>query len=81
MLRRCAWCRSDMGSKEAQGDDHVTHGICLRCCEEILQAARREVRASTRPSWQGSSKAEAPSLVEQRLADQTLHLPAETLHD
>jgi hypothetical protein len=58
-----------MGSKEPLNDDHVTHGMCPLCSEAVLRAAGQEGGAAIRPT-----------LVEKRLADQTLHLAAETLH-
>jgi len=64
MRRRCAWCGLDMGSKEPLGDDHLTHGMCLPCCEEIIRASDREVGASACLLRQRRPEGDAPTLVE-----------------
>jgi hypothetical protein len=80
MRRRCAWCGFDMGFKEPLDDDHITHGMCLRCSEKILRAAGQLAGASSRPRWQDQPDLNAPALVEKHLAAHTLLVPAETLH-
>src|SRR5258707_2651587 len=39
MIRRCAWCGCILGETDASQDQTITHGICLRCSEEMLEEA------------------------------------------
>jgi hypothetical protein len=68
-----------MGSKEPL-EDHLAHGTCLLCSEEIIRAAWRKAEGSPCPPWRESPKAATPALVEKQLAEHRLILPPETLH-
>jgi hypothetical protein len=35
MKVRCAWCDTDLGSKEGPHD--ITHGMCGNCYESMMQ--------------------------------------------
>jgi hypothetical protein len=35
MIRICAWCKADMGTKEPLDDTSVSHGICVECANEF----------------------------------------------
>jgi hypothetical protein len=41
MLRRCAWCGLMLGYSEPLDDRSVTHGICLRCADRMLDEFRQ----------------------------------------
>ena len=52
----CAWCGNDMGEKDGQGVEGVSHGICEECenkLEEAMPIAKddgeRPVDARERP--------------------------------
>lgn len=35
LIIRCAWCGRDMGEKDGQGQEGVSHGICKSCAKEL----------------------------------------------
>lgn len=36
----CAWCGKDMGEKDGDGVDGVSHGLCQRCLAKLLAKVR-----------------------------------------
>lgn len=36
MIRSCAWCGKEFGSKSPHGDSEVTHGMCTACLDQFL---------------------------------------------
>jgi hypothetical protein len=59
MQSRCAWCGRDLGRREPQDDDAITHAICPECMQTLLQsvdstpAQPAAVRPETLPAEQG----------------------------
>jgi len=47
----CAWCHKDMGEKDGEGIDGVSHGVCEECLNRLLERTRRTrtVRIARRP--------------------------------
>lgn len=47
MIRICAWCKADMGTKEPLEDTRVTHAMCKACefnlAEELRQADKENL--------------------------------------
>ena len=41
----CAWCGKDMGEKDGQGIEGVSHSICLDCLEKFLSQEKSEIIA------------------------------------
>ena len=41
----CAWCRKDMGEKDGEGVNGVSHSICQECLAKLL--AKVESKSST----------------------------------
>ena len=41
MTSYCSWCGLYMGLKSPIDDPSVSHGICLLCSREVIEAARR----------------------------------------
>ncbi len=43
----CAWCGKDMGEKDGEGVEGVSHGICPACLTEVIDEAsamRNEIK-------------------------------------
>ena len=35
MKIRCAWCGKDMGEKDGEGIEGVSHGMCENCLDKL----------------------------------------------
>ncbi len=31
----CAWCGKDMGERDSEGAEGVSHGMCAECLDEV----------------------------------------------
>ncbi len=40
----CAWCGKDMGEKDGQGEEGITHGICDECKAQLEAETKSEGR-------------------------------------
>ena len=36
----CAWCGKDMGEKDGQGKEGISHGLCEECRAEMASAGK-----------------------------------------
>ncbi|MGE5237395.1 MAG: hypothetical protein ACM3ON_01175 [Chloroflexota bacterium] len=45
MKRICAWCNTELGThgSEPDADSVITHGICRRCCNDLMRRAGVEL--------------------------------------
>ena len=37
MIRVCAWCKKVLGEKGKDEDKRITHGVCKKCAEKLLE--------------------------------------------
>ena len=49
----CSWCGKDLGEKDGEGVEGVSHGVCEECLEKFLA----EVNNKLTDTHTGSSKA------------------------
>jgi hypothetical protein len=42
MTRYCSWCGMYIGFKSPLNDPSISHGICLRCSQQVIEAAKRK---------------------------------------
>ena len=37
MIRECAWCREILGPGQSNGEQQVTHTICVPCAARMME--------------------------------------------
>jgi hypothetical protein len=47
MTRYCSWCGLYMGLKSPIDDPSISHGICLKCCGEVIDEAKRKEKQNS----------------------------------
>lgn len=50
----CAWCGEDIGEKESEGVDGVSHGVCNRCFARLQAEAEGGIESESEPGEQRS---------------------------
>ena len=39
----CAWCGKDMGEKDGEGIEGISHGICEECLTQLEEKAENKI--------------------------------------
>jgi len=50
MIRRCAWCKKILGTKE--GADGITDSICPECAAKMVEELEEDVSEETRQEYE-----------------------------
>ena len=41
----CAWCGKDMGEKDGEGIEGISHGVCEQCLKKLKVETTRQINA------------------------------------
>ena len=41
----CAWCGKDMGEKDSDGVEGISHGVCEQCLKELKAETTSQISA------------------------------------
>jgi len=45
----CAWCGKNLGEKDGEGEEGVTHGLCQECFDKMKVKERKRISAESKP--------------------------------
>lgn len=59
----CAWCGADMGEKDGEGQEGISHGICEECLGKFKQENPEPCPFKTRPVIKYLGRPVSPELI------------------